>query len=104
MLIAQSFGARMKNMPHLSRLLDPPGTKGGPHAHFRRSPPKQPLVLGGGFTRDQRPFGPGSWLNSGPKGGGAWSRVVAGIMTKGPLLYIPAPPLLCLLPNTWSFS
>ena len=67
-LIAQSFGARMKNRPNLSRLLDPPGTKGGPQVHFRSGPPKHPLVLGGATTRDQRVFGPGSWLHPGPKG------------------------------------
>ena len=55
----------MKNGPHLSRLLDPPGTKGGPQAHFRRGPPKYPFVPGGGTTRDQRE----SWLYPGPKGG-----------------------------------
>ena len=81
-LIAQSFGSRMKNGPYLSRLLDPPGTKGGPQAHFRRGMPKHPLVLGGGFPRDQRPFGPGLWLHPGPKGG-LWSRVVVGTGTKG---------------------
>ena len=67
-LIAQIFGARMKNGPHLSRLLDPAGTKGGPQAHFRRGPPKHPLVPGHGSTRDQMVFGP--WWNHhpGPKG------------------------------------
>ena len=58
-LIAQSFGARMKNGPHLSRLLDPAETKGGPQTHFRRGPPKHPLVPGGATTRGQRPFDPG---------------------------------------------
>ena len=57
----------MKNGTHLSRLLDPPGTKGGPQAHFRRGPPKHPLVPGGATTRDQKPFGPGWCLEPGPK-------------------------------------
>ena len=67
-LIAQSFGARMKNGPHLSQLLDPLGTKGGLQAHFRRGLPKHPLVPGGATTRDQKPFGPEWWLEPRPKG------------------------------------
>ena len=54
-LIAQSFGARMKHGPHLSRVVDSPGTKSGPQAYFRRGLPKQA-------------FGPGSSYHSGPKG------------------------------------
>jgi len=59
-LIAQSFGARMKNGPHLSWLIDPLGTKGGPQTHFLHGPPKDPLVPVPATTRDQR--------NPGPKG------------------------------------
>ena len=71
-LIAQSFGARMKNRPHLSRLLDPPGTKGGPQAHFRRGPPKHPLVPGDGWNWDQSPpIYPGAPVRiDGPRRGG----------------------------------
>jgi len=79
MLIAQSFGARMKNMPHLSRLLDPPGTKGGPQAHFRRGPPKQA-------------FGPGSWLHPGPKGGGI-TRDQRPLVPGGGWNRVQSPPL-----------
>ena len=77
-LIAQSFGARMKNGPHLSRLLDPPGTKGGPQTHFRRGPPKHPLVMGGATTPDQRVFGP------------VPSRVSTRDQRGGPLVPVPA--------------
>ena len=92
----------MKNGPHLSRLLDSPGTKGGPLAHFRRGPPKHPLVPGGETTRDQRAFGPGSWLHPGPKwgplvpvpdGGWNWDQRLPPNISRRPLSPASSPTL-----------
>ena len=85
-----------ENMPLLSRVVDPPGTKGGPRAGNFLGPPKNTFcsgwshdpgqkalfVTGGGFTRDKkggpfvsgeattrdtRAFCPGSWIHPGQK-------------------------------------
>ena len=75
----------------LSRVVDPPGTKGGPRAENFPGPPKNtfcpgwshdpgqrvvdspgtkgppPFVSGEATTRDKRAFCPGSWLHPGQK-------------------------------------
>ena len=57
-----------ENGPLLSRVVDPPGTKGGPRAGNFPGPPKNTFVPGGTTTRDKRPFCPGWWLHPGQKG------------------------------------
>ena len=86
-----------ENGPLLSRVVDPPGTKGGPRAGNFPGPPKNtfcpgwshdpgqktllsrvvdspgtkgpPFVPGEATTRDKRAFCPGWWLHPGQKGG-----------------------------------
>ena len=57
-----------ENGPLLSRVVDPPGTKGGPRAGNFPGPPKTPFVPGEATTRDKRAFCPGWWLHPGQKG------------------------------------
>ena len=72
-----------ENGPLLSRVVDPPGTNGGPRAGNFPCPPKNTFCprrshdLGQkGSTRDKRAFCPGWWLHPGQK---------------APILYMCAP-------------
>ena len=67
-----------ENGPLLSRVVDPPGTKGGLRAGNFPGPPKNIFCPGWSRTRDKRPFCPGttrdkrafcpgSWLHPGQK-------------------------------------
>ena len=72
-----------KTGPFLSRVIDPPGTKGGPRVGNFPGPPKNtfcagwnhdpgqkgPFVPRAATTRDKRSFCPGWWLHPGQKGG-----------------------------------